>query len=137
MPEGGVHICQCRPARWIVWLRILLGLTLLVLAWRKWQGRAAPGDAEDVPGWMKSIDTIHASRAALLGFALVTLNPKNVVLVASGGLAIAQATPDPLAQVLGVSGLPGCTQESTAERIGQPLNAHGAPASSPPAVAVE
>lgn len=86
------------PARWIVWLRILLGLTLLVLAWRKWQGRAAPGDAEDVPGWMKSIDTIDTWRAALLGFALVALNPKNVVLVASGGLAIAQATPTPLAQ---------------------------------------
>ena len=86
------------PARWIVWLRILLGLTLLVLAWRKWQDRAAPGDAEDVPGWMKSIDTIDTGRAALLGFALVALNPKNVVLVASGGLAIAQATPAPLAQ---------------------------------------
>jgi hypothetical protein len=86
-------------ARWIVWLRILLGLTLLVLAWRNWQGRAAPGAAEDVPGWMKSIDTIPAWRAALLGFALVALNPKNVVLVASGGLAIAQATPAPLAQV--------------------------------------
>jgi hypothetical protein len=99
------------PARWIVWLRILLGLTLLVLAWRKWQGRASPGDAEDVPGWMKSIDTIHAWRAALLGFALVALNPKNVVLVASGGLAIAQATAAPLAQVgallvfTGVSGI--------------------------------
>jgi hypothetical protein len=87
------------PARWIVWLRILLGLTLLMLAWRKWQGRAAPGDAEDLPGWMKSIDTIDAWRAALLGFALVALNPKNVVLIASGGLAIAQATPAPLAQV--------------------------------------
>jgi hypothetical protein len=86
------------PARWIVWLRILLGLTLLVLAWRKWRGRAAPGNEEDVPGWMKSIDTIHAWRAALLGFALVALNPKNVVLVASGGLAIAQATSAPLAQ---------------------------------------
>ena len=86
------------PARWIVWLRILLGLTLLVLAWRKWQDRAAPGHAEDVPSWMKSIDTIDTGRAALLGFALVALNPKNVVLVASGGLAIAQATPAPLAQ---------------------------------------
>jgi len=29
---------------------------------------------------------------------MVALNPKNVVLVASGGLAIAQATPAPLAQ---------------------------------------
>lgn len=86
------------PARWIVWLRILLGLALLVLAWRKWRGRAAAGDAEDVPGWMKSIDTIGAWRAAILGFAMVALNPKNVVLVASGGLAIAQATPAPLAQ---------------------------------------
>jgi hypothetical protein len=89
---------EADPARWIVWLRILLGLTLLVLAWRKWRGRAAPGEAEDVPGWMKSIDTIDTWRAALLGFALVALNPKNVVLVASGGLAIAQATPAPLAQ---------------------------------------
>jgi hypothetical protein len=87
------------PARWIVWLRILLGLTLLVWAWRKWRGRAAPGAAEDMPGWMKSIDTINAWRAAILGFALVALNPKNVVLVASGGLVIAQATPAPLAQV--------------------------------------
>lgn len=86
------------PARWIVWLRILLGLMLLALAWRKWRGRAAPGGAEDVPGWMKSIDTIDARRAAILGFALVAANPKNVVLVASGGLAIAQATPAPLAQ---------------------------------------
>jgi hypothetical protein len=86
------------PARWIVWLRILLGLTLLALAWRKWRGRAAPVGAEDVPGWMKSIDTIDARRAAILGFALVAANPKNVVLVASGGLAIAQATPAPLAQ---------------------------------------
>jgi hypothetical protein len=86
------------PTRWIVWLRILLGLTLLALAGRKWRRRATSGGAEDVPGWMKSIDTIHASRAAILGFALVALNPKNVVLVASGGLAIAQATPAPLAQ---------------------------------------
>jgi hypothetical protein len=86
------------PARWIVWLRILLGLTLLVWAWRKWRGRGVPGAAEDEPGWMKSIDTINAWRAAILGFALVALNPKNVVLVASGGLAIAQATPAPLAQ---------------------------------------
>jgi len=89
---------EADPARWTVWLRILLGLTLLVLAWRKWRGRAAPVEAEDVPGWMKSIDTIDTRRAALLGFALVALNPKNVVLVASGGLAIAQATPAPLAQ---------------------------------------
>jgi hypothetical protein len=89
---------EADPARWTVWLRILLGLTLLVLAWRKWRGRAAPVEAEDVPGWMKSIDTIDTWRAALLGFALVALNPKNVVLVASGGLAIAQATPAPLAQ---------------------------------------
>jgi len=86
------------PARWIVWLRILLGLTLLALAWRKWRSRATSGGAEDVPGWMKSMDTIHASRAAILGFALVALNPKNIVLVASGGLAIAQATPAPLEQ---------------------------------------
>ena len=80
-------------AGWTRWLRLLLGGALLVLAWRKWHGRPRPGDAQVAPGWVKLLDNLGPRGAAGLGVALVVLNPKNAVLVASGGLAIAAATP--------------------------------------------
>jgi hypothetical protein len=86
------------PAQWIVWLRIGLGLVLFWLAWRKWQGRPGPDAGDEMPGWMKRIDRIGAGGAAAIGFAAVVVNPKNIVLVVSGALSIAQATPAPLAQ---------------------------------------
>ncbi len=86
------------PALWNFWLRIVLGIVLLWLALRKWQGRAAPNEEFEMPGWMQRIDTIRASRAALLGFALVVLNPKNSVLVITGALSIATATHVPIKQ---------------------------------------
>ncbi len=46
------------------------------------------------------LDTLASPGAAGLGFVLVVLNPKNAVLVASGGLAIAAATPAPAAQAI-------------------------------------
>lgn len=87
-------------SRWMVWLRVLLGIILLGLAWSKWRGRPRQGEEPTPPGWVKVIDTLASPGAAGLGFALVVLNPKNAVLVASGGLAIAAATPTPVAQAL-------------------------------------
>lgn len=89
-------------SRGMLGLRLLLGIVLLALAWRKWQGRPAPGEAADPPGWVKLLDTLASPGAAGLGFVLVVLNPKNAVLVASGGLAIAAATPVLAAQALGL-----------------------------------
>jgi hypothetical protein len=87
-------------SRGMVWLRVLLGVVLLGLAWRKWQGRPKHGEEPAPPGWVKVLDTLTSPGAAGLGFVLVVLNPKNAVLVASGGLAIAAATPAPVAQAL-------------------------------------
>ena len=88
------------PSRGMVWLRVLLGIVLLGLAWRKWQGRPKQGEKPTPPGWVKVLDTLKSPGAAGLGFVLVVLNPKNAVLVASGGVAIAAATPAPVAQAL-------------------------------------
>ena len=93
LASGGV-------SRWVVWLRVFLGIILLGLAWSKWRGRLRQGEEPTPPGWVKVIDTLASPGAAGLGFALVVLNPKNAVLVASGGLAIAAATPTPVAQAL-------------------------------------
>jgi hypothetical protein len=47
---------------------------------------------------MRRFDAITPRGAALIGAGLATLNPKNAVLVISGALAIAAATPGPAAQ---------------------------------------
>lgn len=85
-------------AGWTRWLRLLLGAVLLGLAWRKWRSRPRPGEPAAAPGWVKLLDNLGARGAVGLGVALVVLNPKNAVLVASGALAIAAATPVPAAQ---------------------------------------
>ncbi len=79
-------------------LRVLLGLTLLVFAVRKWRNRPLPGQDPQTPGWMRRFDSVSPAGAAAIGAALATLNPKNALLVISGALAIAAATPAPLAQ---------------------------------------
>jgi hypothetical protein len=37
-----------------VWVRVLLGITLLGLAWHKWQGRPKRGEEPAPPGWALS-----------------------------------------------------------------------------------
>lgn len=89
---------SAEAAGWTRWLRLLLGAVLLGLAWRKWRSRPPRGEPAAAPGWVKLLDNLGSRGAIGLGVALVVLNPKNAVLVASGGLAIAAATPVPVAQ---------------------------------------
>jgi len=81
-------------------LRVLLGSVLLGLAAYKWRSRPNRGEEPAPPGWAKALDALTPRRAAGLGFILVVLNPKNAVLVASGALAIAAATPALVAQAV-------------------------------------
>ncbi len=85
--------------RWASYLKIVLGITLVVLAARKWFGRPRPGDAPKVPAWMAALDTMTAGRAFGLAFLLGSVNPKNLVLVASGATVIAHATSVPREQL--------------------------------------
>lgn len=84
---------------WVNGARILLGVLLLFLAWRQWQGRPRDGAAPAPPRWMHMVDSLTATRAAGLGFMLVAVNPKNMLLVLSGAVTIATATLVPLAQL--------------------------------------
>jgi hypothetical protein len=87
-------------ARWTIWLRLLLGVALLGLAAHKWRGRPRGDEVAAPPAWVQMLDRIGAPGALGLGFVLVVLNPKNALLVASGALAIAAATPVPAAQAV-------------------------------------
>jgi hypothetical protein len=70
------------------WIRLLLGLILLVLAVKNWRRRPKPGQSPHLPRWLTAIDTITPIRAVGLGFLLSAVNPKNLTLCAASGAAI-------------------------------------------------
>ena len=79
-----------QPADWVSWLKLALGVLLLLLALRQWRGRPL-GDEEPVtPSWMGDLDSFSPVKAAGAGVALSVLNPKNLLLMVAGAAAIAQ-----------------------------------------------
>lgn len=72
-------------------LHLVLGVLLLVLAYRDWKKRPEPGEQVEMPKWMSSIDNMTAGKALVMGAALAGLNPKNLALTASAGVVIAAA----------------------------------------------
>jgi threonine/homoserine/homoserine lactone efflux protein len=65
-------------------------LLLVWLAVKHWLGRPRGGEEAPVPGWMRKVDDFGAGKAAVAGFTLSALNPKNVLLVAAAALEIAE-----------------------------------------------
>lgn len=79
-------------ATWVGWVKIVIGLLLLVLGVHSWRGRPAAGEVTPAPKWMAAIDEFSPLKAAGLAVLLGTINPKNLLLAVSGGVAIASAT---------------------------------------------
>ncbi|HWI74665.1 MAG TPA: GAP family protein [Baekduia sp.] len=77
------------PEAWVSWVKIALGVALLLLAVKQWRGRPRAGDTAELPSWMKAIDTLPPGRAGALGVALSAINPKNLVLTIGAAEAIA------------------------------------------------
>ncbi|WP_454042093.1 GAP family protein [Cellulosimicrobium sp. Marseille-Q8652] len=79
------------PADWVGWLKIVLGVLLLLVAVRQWRGRPR-GDVEPpAPRWMAAIDSFTPVKALGLAVLLGAVNPKNLLLAVSGGVAIGSA----------------------------------------------
>ena len=73
------------------WVKIGLGVLLLLLAARQWRGRPRPGQPVTMPKWMSAIDSFTLGKAAGLGFVLSAVNPKNLVICATAGATIGAA----------------------------------------------
>jgi threonine/homoserine/homoserine lactone efflux protein len=71
-------------------VRLLLGVALLFLAFRKWRTRPQDDEEIELPSWMGALD--RASPAAALGFGAFFsgLNPKNLPFTIAAVIAIAQ-----------------------------------------------
>jgi hypothetical protein len=78
------------PATWVSWLKIVLGVLLVLVAARQFRSRPHGDEAAAMPKWMAGID--KTSPVAALGLAAVLsgANPKNLLLAVGGAAAIAQ-----------------------------------------------
>ena len=85
---GSVDTSSDGPSAAVSWVKVVLGVLLLVLAGRQWRSRNA--DAEP-PKWMQAIDDLNFVKSTGLGFALAAINPKNLLLCVSAGVGIGTA----------------------------------------------
>jgi threonine/homoserine/homoserine lactone efflux protein len=86
----------------VSWIKLGLGVLLIVLAFRQWQKRPRPGQPAQQPAWMAGIDSLQPSRAFLLGVLLSAVNPKNLTLSIGAALAISQTGADAVAATIAV-----------------------------------
>jgi threonine/homoserine/homoserine lactone efflux protein len=70
------------------WIKIGLGVLLLLVGIRQWRGREGK---HDNPKWMTAIDDFTFVKALGLGFLLSAVNPKNLIMAAGAGVAIGSA----------------------------------------------
>jgi HAMP domain-containing protein len=79
-----------QPATWVSWVKLLLGVLLLLVAARQFRGRPREGEEAPLPKWMGAIERFKAGAALGGGAALAGANPKNLLLAIGGAAAIAQ-----------------------------------------------
>ncbi|GAA4408170.1 hypothetical protein GCM10023168_25140 [Fodinibacter luteus] len=73
----------------VSWSQVLVGALFVLLAARTWRGRAAPGEPAEPPKWMAGIDSFSPVKALTLALLLAGVNPKNLLLAAGAGGAVA------------------------------------------------
>jgi hypothetical protein len=71
-------------------------VVFLAMAAKQWRKRPREGESAAMPGWMESIESITAARAAALGAALSGANPKNLALTLAASASISEVGLDGL-----------------------------------------
>ncbi len=79
---GGLHQT---PPTWASWLRVVLGLALIVFGVVRWLTRHRQGKT---PGWMRSFSKLSPLRAGVTGVVLTVVRLEVLILCAVAGLAI-------------------------------------------------
>jgi hypothetical protein len=78
------------PATWVSWVKIALGVLLLLVAVRQFRSRPRGDEEPQMPKWMATIDKTTPLAAVGLAAVLSGANPKNLLLGVAGAAAIAQ-----------------------------------------------
>jgi threonine/homoserine/homoserine lactone efflux protein len=69
---------------------LMVGLLFLALAVKQWTSRPRPGVEPELPKWMAGIDAFSPGKCFALGAALSGVNPKNLAMAISAGVALAE-----------------------------------------------
>jgi hypothetical protein len=77
------------PAASVSWVKIALGVLLLLVAVREFRSRTRGDEEPQMPKWMATIDKTTPVAAAGLAAVLSGANPKNLLLAVAGAAAIA------------------------------------------------
>ncbi len=72
-------------------VKLVLGVLLLIVAERQWQGRPRQGEAAPLPKWMQALDTFTPVKSFGVAALLSGVNPKNLMLNLAAATIIAQA----------------------------------------------
>jgi Sap, sulfolipid-1-addressing protein len=73
------------PPAWASWLRVVLGLALIVFGIYRWLTRRSHTES---PRWMRSFTTLTPTRAGVTGLVLVVVRLEVLIMCALAGLAI-------------------------------------------------
>lgn len=76
------------PSTTTGWIKLVLGVLLLVAGFAQWRSRPGTDQEAPMPGWMGTIDSLKPAPAFGLGFLLSAINPKNFLLAAAAGATI-------------------------------------------------
>jgi hypothetical protein len=77
----------------VSWGKLAVGAFFLLVAAKQWRGRPTPGAAPAMPKWMAGIDAFSPVKSFTLALLLAGVNPKNLLLSAGAGAALAQVGP--------------------------------------------
>ncbi|GAA2231774.1 MULTISPECIES: GAP family protein [Kitasatospora] len=92
-PRGGAA-GHGAGASWPWWVRLAVGLLLLLLGAGRWRERPREGHVHRPPRWMSSVDRLTPGRSAALAVSLVASDPKNPLVAVGGAVAIATSGGD-------------------------------------------
>jgi threonine/homoserine/homoserine lactone efflux protein len=73
----------------VSWSQVVFGVLFVLLAVRTWGKRAPAGTQPEQPKWMAGIDSFAPGKALALALLLAGVNPKNLLLAAGAGAAVA------------------------------------------------
>jgi hypothetical protein len=79
------------PSHGVSIAKLVLGVLLLFTGLRHWRERPGPGEQASLPKWLQAIESITPVKSGALGIGLSAINPKNLIMIVGGGLAIAGA----------------------------------------------
>jgi len=74
----------------VSWLKIALGVGLLLLARREFRKRPEPGVEPEMPKWMKRVNRLTPVQALGAGAVLGAANPKNLALAVGAAAGLGQ-----------------------------------------------